>query len=360
MNRSPELDGMRTIAILLMATSHFTRTVKSTARSFWGEPALLLDPYIQALFMGLVGASLAWSWHGAQARGMGRGPWMRARGRRALQVYGIGVALFFFDKGLQLPWVFISPGILADIALGIVVYGTLASSRRPIAWTLGLTGLGYAALFLLERQGLSLPVLNGGNAPLLPNTLSIGVGLLFGIGLLRGDRRILLPLAGLALGAGALVLARHGLVALLDGPLGRTEDSLVFQGTAFGLANTWGILTGAELEPHPVVYFNPTLLGQPLVLGMVVATWGLLRLLRPLLAPVSRGLFLPGRYSLGIYVFHLVVVGLPVLIMGRSKPWRTEPTAWVGLIGLLLCCYAYAAFRQWQVRRAGRVAPSAD
>ncbi|MCK6506456.1 heparan-alpha-glucosaminide N-acetyltransferase domain-containing protein [Myxococcota bacterium] len=351
--RALELDAMRTLAIVLMAASHVTRIIKPSVRDAWCAPSLLMDPLIQGMFMGLVGASLAWSWRGAQARGMDRAAWLRARSRRAAQVYLVGVLLFFFDKGAQLPWLFLTPGILADIALAIVVFSFVASSRRPVLGALALTAAGYAAFAWLTVTGVELriPPINAANAPLLPNTLISGLGLAAGIGLVEGRRGLLagLGLGGLLLLAASLATASPA--ALLGDELGRSFSTIVYRGDGMGLQNTWGMLTGAELADNEIEYFNPTLRGQPFVLGMLVVLWLGFRALRPLLARVESWLFLPGRESLGVYVFHLLLVGLPVAVMGRAKPLREEGIANAYMLFVLVAIwgFSWAWPRLWRV-----------
>lgn len=349
--RSLELDGLRTIAIIAMALSHVTRTIRSKVRSAWCEPSLLLDPYIQALFLGLVGASLVWSWSNAQARGWTRAQWLGSRARRAGQVYLVGVLIFFFDKGAQVPYIVIAPGILATIGLAILVYAPVASSRRPMTWALVVSGLGYAVEGWLEHQGIFFAPVNMANAPMLPNAAVTGLGLVAGLALLRGDRRVLGALATLALAGGALLLSRYTPAELLDTPFGRTEHDISYRGGSHGLANTWAMITGtAELDD--TTYFNPTVAAQPFVLGMIAATWILLRLLRPLLERVHRWLFLVGRHSLQVYVFHLALVGLPTVIQGRAKPWRQTWTGNLWAVAVILLCYLFAWL--WQRRQQRR------
>jgi len=344
---------MRTLAILLMAASHVVRIIAHSGRGAWCRVVLDLDPTTQGLFMTLVGASLAWSWKSAQARGLGRGAWLRARARRAAEVYAVGVLIFFFEKGLQWPWTLVAPGILADIALAIIGLSVVASSRRPVLGALALAALGYGLLGFLEHQGLqiTLPPLNAANAPLLPNVALAACGLAAGVALVRGDRRLLAGLGLAALGAATLAVSAHGFWPLLTDGLGRSTSIIRYWGDADGVSATWAMLRGQALPVGTVEYFNPTLAGQPLILGMVAATWLLLRGLRPLLARVERVALLPGRYSLGAYIFHLVLVSLPVVITGQSHPLRTPLTANLFLAAIYAAIWGYAVFRQWQVGR---------
>lgn len=351
--RATELDGLRTIAILAMILSHVTRTIRKSTRSDWCEVALLLDPFIQALFLGLVGASLAWSWSNAQARGQDRATWLRGRGKRALQVYLVGVVIFFFDKGPQLPWIVIAPGILATIAAAIVLYAPLVSSRRPVTWALLLSAGGYLLEGVLEHKGIFMAPFNIANAPLLPNAAVTGLGVAAGMALLRDDRRLLGGMAAVALAGAAFLLTRHTPAELLDVPFGRNEHTLVYQGGSHGLANTWAMLTGTA-EPDEVTYFDPSVQAQPFVLGMVAAAWLLLRVLRPLLSRVERWLFVVGRHSLQVYVVHLALVGLPTIIQARSKPWREAWTGNLWAVTVVLLCYAFAwAWERRLQRRRG-------
>ncbi|NOY26581.1 MAG: DUF1624 domain-containing protein [Oligoflexia bacterium] len=354
--RSVELDAMRTLALILMAASHVTRIVLGSARGWWCAPSLLLDPLTQGMFMGLVGASLAWSWSNAQRRGTQRGPWLRARARRALEIYLVGVLLFLFDKGTQIPWLFVAPGILADIALAIVVYSVTASSRRPVLWTLVLSLCGYGLMAWLEWPGVDLFVapVNAGNAPLLPNVALSGFGLLAGLGLVRRDRWLLGGLAVPSLLGAAAMLSQHSFSQLLGDELGRTFSSVTYVGGHDGLSNTWAMLTGGTLVPDRVEYFTPSLASQPLVLGSLVAIYLAFRVLRPVLNRLSETVLLPGRYSLGAYVFHLALVGLPVVIIGRAKPLRSAVAGNISMVLILVGIFGYSAVREWQTRRRRR------
>ena len=63
------------------AMSHVARLVEDDARPLWGALSLLVEPYTQALFLGLVGASLVHSRQAAVRRGDPAGAWAGARSR---------------------------------------------------------------------------------------------------------------------------------------------------------------------------------------------------------------------------------------------------------------------------------------
>ncbi len=351
-NRAEELDGLRTLAILAMVATHLTRLISGPVRGPWCAPSLLLDPLIQALFMGLAGASLAWSWRGAQRRGQARGTWLRARARRAGEVYLVGVVLFFFDKGPQLPHLFLAPGILAAIALSIVVLAPIASSRHPVAGALSLAALGYGAMAALGPTPIALPPITAGNAALLPNVPLACLGLAAGVGLLRGDRRLLAAMSLPALVWGGWLALQHGPAALLGYEVGRVTSTVSYRGKSHGLDIALDMLQGAELAERPVEYFNSSLVAQPFVLGLVVLLYLLLRLSRPLWQRGAALLFLPGRASLTSYVLHLLLLGLLVAATGKAKP-LTVP--WAGeavYIAVLALVYLAAALNErWMHRK---------
>jgi uncharacterized membrane protein len=351
--RATELDGLRTLAILAMIATHLTRLISGPVRGPWCAPSLLLDPLIQALFMGLAGASLAWSWQGAQRAGTSRESWLRSRARRAGEVYLVGVALFFFDKGPQLPHLLLAPGILAAIALSILILAPVASSRHPVAGALGLAALGYAAMAVLAPTPIALPPITAGNAALLPNVPLACLGLAAGIGLLRGDRRVLAGMALPTLALGGWLALRHGPSELLGYGLGRVTSTVDYQGRSHGLAIALDMIRGEPLAVRPVEYFNSSLYAQPFVLALVVALYLLLRLSRPLWQRAAPLLFLPGRASLTSYVLHLLLLGLLVAASGKAKP-LTVP--WAGeavFIVVLALVYLAAALqeRRSRVRR---------
>ena len=96
--RDTILDAMRSLAILLMAMSHVARLVEDDARPLWGALSLLVEPYTQALFLGLVGASLVHSRQAAVRRGDPAGAWAGARLKRMLQLFLLSGVVFFLER----------------------------------------------------------------------------------------------------------------------------------------------------------------------------------------------------------------------------------------------------------------------
>lgn len=343
--RVPELDGLRTLAFLAMVATHGARLIEPSTRGPWCAVALLLDPLIQALFMGLVGASLPWSWSAAQGRGLDRPRWLRARARRAGQVYLVGVLLFFFDKGPQLPYLLLAPGILADIALAILLLSPLAAGRFAVPGSLGLAGALYLAQAAMARWELfvPLPPINAGNAAWLPNLPMAALGLAAGRLLHDGQhRRLMLAVSPLLL-AGLCLAIRYGPAALLGYEQGRVTSTVVYQGRGHGAGIALAMLRGEALAGRGVEYFNSTLLAQPFVLSLAVLLFLALRGSRRLWRRAEGWLFLPGRHSLMAYALHLALLGLPVAALGRARPFQAPGQGEVWLLGVVLIVWIVAA-----------------
>lgn len=88
------------------------------------------------------------------------------------------------------------------------------------------------------------------------------------------------------------------------------------------------------------------------VSGMVISVlYAGLRLGEPVLARLHRSIWLIGQYSLGVYVFHLVLIALPVVVMGESRPLDYAWQCWAFSAALFALCYAYAFVRHGMLRR---------
>jgi hypothetical protein len=336
-------DALRLLAVVLMFGAH-------TAR--------LTAPLCQALFVGLVGVSLALSWESAQARGRAAWPWLRGQLRRAAELMGLSVLFFLLERGPSWPHFLLSTGILYIIAGGIVIFAPLVPRRGALAWsslvTLGLWGLA----MVLDHRGLYVLGFNAGNGPLLPTAIHTGFGL---TGLLCWRRWGWKGAAGvltLAAVAAAAVLGSAGsLLAALDSDWSRNSHILTFQGRGHGLQNAWDLLQGEPLRDVRASFFNPKPRMIPLVAAMVAWLALALAPARPLLTRVATWGLAMGRYALGVYVLHLGLVALPVVLTGRMhalrEPWQSH--GW--LLLTLLLCQLYAMVRVWRRRR--REAPHA-
>lgn len=350
--RDPVLDAMRSLAILLMAMSHVTRLVPKDLRPAWGPLSLLIEPYTQALFLGLVGASLVHSREGALRRGEGGWTWARARLKRMGQLYALSVVVFFLERGPQWPDGLLSTGILALIAGAIAIFTATVAAPRPLLTTAVVTGGLCALAGGLDAAGIEVLAVNAGNGPLLPTALYAGLGATAVLAWSRWGRKaaVALVVLALALVGGSLLVAPF--TELLTEPLGRTLHTLELRGRGNGFTITADLLSGAELKPKRPSYFNPRPTLVPLVSGMVVLTYVALAPLRPLWERVARRALSIGRYSLGTYLFHLLLVAIPVLALGTSKPLSHPAAAWGYFAFVVAACYGFAHLRMWQDARA--------
>lgn len=350
---------MRSLAILLMAMSHVARLVSEPALPAWGPVSLLVEPYTQALFLGLVGASLVHSRQGARRRGASGWNWSQGRLKRMAQLFFLSVLLFALERGPQWPEGLFATGILALIASAIAIFTATVAARRPLAVTGGVTVLLCVLAGVLDAAGVEVLAVNAGNGPLLPTALYCGLGATAVLAWGRfGSRagRVLLGLGALcvagSLGAVALWFpGKNPVVTLLTEPLGRTLHTLHLDGRGNGVEITLDWLRGAPLRPKRVRYFNPRPTVVPLVFGAVVWTYVLLAPLRRVWHRSGHRLLSIGRYSLGTYLFHLVLVAIPVLATGSREPLTTPAAAWGYLGFVVLLCYGFAHVRIWQDRR---------
>jgi len=349
--RDTVLDAMRTLAILLMAMSHVTRLVPADLRPAWGPLSLLIEPYTQALFLGLVGASLVHSRQSSLRRGQGGWAWARSRLGRMGQLYLLSVVVFWLERGPQWPHGLTSTGILALIAGAIAIFTATVAAPRALLVTAGVTaGLGALAA-VLDLAGAQVLAVNAGNGPLLPTALYAGLGATAVLAWSRWGRpaAAVLLLIGAAAVVGSLWVAPFS--DILTEPLGRTLHTLELRGRGNGFTITRDLLTGAELRPKRPSYFNPRPTVVPLVFGMVVLTYVALAPLRPLWRRVAHHALSIGRYSLGTYLFHLLLVAIPVLVRGTSRPLDSTAAAWGYYAFVVVACYGFAHLRIWQDAR---------
>lgn len=358
--RDPVLDAMRSLAILLMAMSHVARLVVEEALPGWGPFSLLVEPYTQALFLGLVGASLVHSRQGADRRGTPGWGWARGRLTRMAQLFFLSVLLFWLERGPQWPEGLLATGILALIASAIAIFTATVAAQRPLVVTGVTTALLCVLAGGLDATGREVLAINAGNGPLLPTALYCGLGATAVLAWARFGPvagRVLLGLGAVcvvgSLGVVAVVCpGENPAVSLLTEPLGRTLHTLHLEGRGNGVEITLDWLRGEPLRPKRARYFNPRPTLVPLVFGSVVWTYVLFAPLRKVWDRVGLHLLSIGRYSLGTYLFHLVLVALPVLVLGTREPLRTPAAAWGYLVVVVGLCYAFAHVRMWQDRRA--------
>ncbi len=347
---------MRSLAILLMAGSHVTRLVPDALWPPWGRLVMLIEPYTQALFLGLVGASLVHSSQATLARGGSRSAWMGARLTRMGQLFLLSLVVFWLERGPQWPHGIVSTGILALIAGAIAIFTVTVAAPAPLATTAAVTAALCALSAGLDLGGIEVLAINAGNGPLLPTALHCGLGATAVLAWGRWGRRAGVALLVLGAACVALSLSLASFHDLLNEPLGRSLHRLQFQGRGHGPQITLDMLQGKALKTTKASYFNPRPTLVPLVAGMGLWTYVLLAPLRKLWDKTGRSLLLIGRYSLGTYLFHLALIAVPVLVFGKNPPFASAQVGLAYFGFVVLACYGFAAFRQWQEdrKRAGR------
>src|SRR5690606_21530511 len=225
--RDVALDGLRTLAVLLMISSHTTRLIVWDARREWSRLSLLIEPLTASLFLMLVGASLTYSWRGARARGLERGVWLRKQAMRALALWAASCLFYSLDDGFRLPDAVTMSGILATIAYAILVCSLLVSRARPLPF-LALTLAGLMILAMgMDKTDTRVFILNAGNSPLLPLLTFACLGALAAAALeaRRGGRFLRAALVACALLTIGLILWRYSFQEVFSKPMGRYETA---------------------------------------------------------------------------------------------------------------------------------------
>jgi len=353
-------DALRLLAVVLMLGAHTARLTAPSARPWWAEPSLVLEPLCQALFVGLVGVSLALSWSAAQARGLAPWPWLRGHLRRAAELMGLSVLFFLLERGPSWPHLLLSTGILYIIAGAIVIYAPIAMSRRALSWSALVTGGLWAVAVVMDHRGLHVLGFNAGNGPLLPTAIHTGFGLTAVLTWRRFGWKGAAGVLALAAVAAAAVWGSAGsLMAALDSDWSRTSHSLTFRGRGHGLQNAWAMIQGDDLRNARYSFFNPKPRMIPIVAAMVAWLYLLMVPARPLLKRIAPWGLAIGRYALGVYVLHLALVALPVVVSGRMQAF-TEPWQSTGYLLLTAAlCQAYAMMRSARHRRRREAARGA-
>lgn len=333
--RDVALDGLRTLAVLLMIASHTTRLVAWDARREWSRLSLLIEPLTASLFLMLVGASLAHSWRGARARGLERRAWLRKQALRALALWAVSCLFYSLEDGFRFPDAVTMSGILATIAYAIVLCSLLVSRERPIPY-LVFAFAGLMALDVwMDRNGVRIFILNAGNSPLLPLLTFAALGSLGALALeaRRGGRVARAAMVACALLALGLVLWKYSFQEVFSKPIGRYETARIF-----------AVGSGDAVREKRIPYYNLRPILFPVIVSLTVLLYAALALLRPWLERSARFLFPMGRHSLDVYVLHLFLLALLVLRGGKrplSETWQGDAVV-LGVTGL---CYAWALGR---------------
>lgn len=330
--RDVVLDGLRTLAVLLMIASHTTRLIAWDARREWSRFSLLIEPLTASLFLILVGASLAHSWRGAKAGG--RRAWYRKQGLRAAALWAVSCVFYTLEEGFHLPDALTMSGILATIAYAILVCMLLVSLPRPAPLLILAPAILMAAHAWMDWKSTSLFVLNAGNSPLLPLLTFACLGALGAEALLRGGwplRVVLVTAAVLVLGA---VLQRHSFREVFSKPVGRYETVRV---VASGPEE-------AKVERR-IPYYNLRPILVPVIASLVILLYAALALLRKPLEQGASLLFPMGRRSLDAYILHLFLLAMLVLRGGKrplTETWQGD----AAILVVLAICYAWTTARE--------------
>lgn len=350
--RNTAIDGLRTIAILLMIASHTSRLVDWSERREWSRWVLLIEPLTASLFLMLVGASLVFSWQAfsyqalfekqnelteienASPRKIARGKWYQKQALRALMLWVISCVFYTVEEGFHLPDALLLSGILATISYTIILGMILVSVRFSIPILFFACSLLFGYHLYLDHSNTLLFMITLGNSPLMPLFLFACLGALLAKIILLNNRYfnwIVIVAACLVL---AWIFHRHPFEAVFTKPLGRYEM-------------TRTLISGnhdIKIEKK-IPYYNLRPILVPTIASIIILLYAVLTLIKYLLSKCSKYIFVIGKRSLEVYILHLSLLALLVL-HGGMRPLHQ---AWQGDLTLVLVigtCYLWSITRE--------------
>lgn len=336
--RDLAMDGLRTVAVLLMIASHTSRLIVWDARPAWCRFALLIEPLTASLFLILVGASLVHSWHAVGL--VQRMLWYRKQALRALALWCISCLFYTLEEGFHWPDALLASGILATIAYSILLGMLLVSQRRSVLLLLLLSAALAGLEFRLDALHAQWFLINAGNSPLLPLFQFVCLGALGVLAVRSPHRWVRAAVVTCAVLVLALILSRHTFTDVFSKPLGRYET-----------ARTVVTGTGPARIEKSIPYYNLRPILVPVIASLITLLYAILAAFSPLLKRFGYFVFPMGRHSLDVYILHLALLAILVL-KGGMRPLPTAHWGNLALLTVIGISYAWAlgrdAFRHQQ------------
>ncbi len=346
-HRNFALDGLRTLAILLMISSHTSRLIVWESRREWSRFVLLIEPLTASLFLMLVGASLVYSWHAAGIHA--RWSWYRKQLVRAGCLWIISCLFYLAEDGLRWPDAIFLSGILATIAYTSVLGMFVISSPYSIALLVFISTALISLNLFLDIHHLKWFMVNAGNSPFLPLLIFACLGAL-GVLALESRKRWVQPLVLIvALALLGAIRYRYSFTEIFSNPLGRFETARTF---------VTGPNEARTVKSIPYYNLRPILI--PVIASIIVVIYGGLANLNSAGERFSKYFFPMGRFSLDIYILHLSLLASLVVVSGGLRPLQKTWQGDAVILGLFLICQGWAMGRDYFKRRkkVGRIANS--
>lgn len=329
------LDFLRGIAIVLMFITHgFRLFVKSqdvyVPSEDFSERLLnlfaVIEPYTSSLFLFLAGIGLTISF---QNNKYPFKTWVFRHSKKAIQLYLIGMGLFFIEKGYQVPDFWVSPSILSTIAVSIVV--TALSLKYKYTTLIALIATG---LITYGYQGTGVPGVNAGPGGIFPLIMFSLLGSQVWSLVDKGQYKIIY-----------FMLITSGITWFIPGDWVQRYNSSykiwTSGATGFDFLQSQGESFVVALES----YWNHSLLAFARLTGVLILSLMVcLKYQYKLEEKIyNHSLSLIGRHALGCYILHLLIISLFDLF--KLYP-NSSTMCWLFILGLLICAIGYSKVKE--------------
>lgn len=340
MNKQRDLgiDAVRGLAMVLMTSTHALRLFRPSALPDFAQWLFRVEPVTPAIFFLLAG----WGLSRSHRRATEVGSWRKRQLRRAVALFGISSAMFFFYSGLQWPESLVSTGVLGCISWTIAI-GTLVLPRTGLAVALLMGSVAVRVGF--DAQGIQMDGLNSGTFALLPNLPIFLCGLL-GDRILNRNRTA----EGIAGTIGALVILflsyRIGFRNLWEswGIEKSSQQYVVSVNHNYnGIAMVYDFLHGVPKKFFTARFNTPTLALMPVLIAMAGLCTQFMCMVTDRFPQRLSALSALGRHGLAYYLAHFVLLGAIAMVVPPSV--AKETWTWLAVTLAVSCLGLSIAYR---------------
>lgn len=337
------LDALRGFAIVLMLITHGFRLFINGQGSYspgvgFAERLLhffaVIEPYTSSLFLFLVGIGVHISFNKTKKPYL---TWLGNNINKSIQLYIIGIVLFFMEYGFQKNDIFFSPSILSTIALStIALSSSLKFNYGP------MVGLVLAGITTYVFQGIPLSGINAGPGGAFPLIMfTFGGYLLYDL-MVKDKNKTLIALSVIGVISWFFPFApqeewiRHyqsTYKLFLTGPTGIDYWKSGGEGNIFQVVSFWNHSLTSWFRISLVLFLSLKMFlkFENKLKGKFYGEY----------------LSLIGRHALGCYILHLTIIAVFDIL--KIYP-QTPEMDWVFILFLILCCGIYSKFKDNKIK----------